>query len=466
MIKYSITFNLMKECEDKQEYEDSVTRGYLTHRVIRTLRPHFRSQISCYINGYGLPSEIVEKFRNLLSRSFENYKTEIILILKYESLMNLCWGIDVTRQDRAHKKKNCTFEPGLYQKHTPAGEEFSIGDVKTMIKYSVTFNLMEECEDKQTYEDLVTKGVSHVIRQDRAYEKENCTFEPGLYQEDTPAGEEFPIGDVEIMIKYSITFNLIKECEYKQKYGDSVFRGVGDVIRQDRAYEKKNCTFEPGLYQKDTPAGEEFPIGDVEIMIKYSITFNLIKECEYKQKYGDSVFRGVGHVIRQDRAYKKKKCTFEPGFYQKHTPAGEEFSIGDVKTMIKYSVTFNLIEECGYKQTYEDSVTRGVSHVIRQDTAHKKKNCAFEPGLYQKRTAPGEEFPIEDEKTMIKYPITFNHMEECEDKQTYEDLVTRGYSTHRKPRTLRRYFRIQISCDINEYGLPPEIVEKFRNLQS
>ncbi|KAJ8688072.1 hypothetical protein QAD02_023867 [Eretmocerus hayati] len=199
-------------------------------------------------------------------------------------------------------------------------------------------------------------------------------------------------------------------------------------------------------------------------------------------------------VIRQDRAYKKKNCTFEPGLYQKHTPAGEEFSIGDVKTMIKYSITFNPIEECEYKQTYGDSVFRGeLQHgnhphseirtlneplqenrvcywystdVIRQDKVYEEKNCTFEPGFYQKHTPAGEGFPIGDGKFVIKYSITFNLKRECEDKQTYGDFVTRGYLTHRRPRTLRRHFRTQILCNINEYGLPSGIVEEFRNLQS
>ncbi|KAJ8688498.1 hypothetical protein QAD02_024293 [Eretmocerus hayati] len=103
---------------------------------------------------------------------------------------------------------------------------------------------------------------------------------------------------------------------------------------------------------------------------------------------------------------------------------------------------------------------------VSQDRACKKKKCTFEPGLHQKHLPAGEELSIEEEKTIIKYLITFNLIKECKKKQTYKDLVARGYLTHREPGTLRHHFRTQILCDINEYGLPSEIVEKFRNLQS
>ncbi|KAJ8688073.1 hypothetical protein QAD02_023868 [Eretmocerus hayati] len=273
---------------------------------------------------------------------------------------------------------------------------FSIKDVRTMIKYSITFNLMEECEDKQTYEDLVTRGVSHVIRQDRAYKKKNCTFEPGLYHKHTPAGEEFSIEDGKTMIKYSITSNIMKECEDKHTYEDLVTRGylAHRVIRTLRPHFRSQISCYINEYGLPSEIVEKFrnllsrSFEDYEtgtiLILKYGSLMNLCWGID---------------VITQDRAYKKKNCTFEPGLYQEHTPAGEEFSIEDVRTMIKYSITFNL-------------------------------------------------------------------MKECEDKQEYEDLVTRGYLAHRRPRTLRRHFRTQILCNINEYGLPSETVEKFRNLQS
>ncbi|KAJ8688074.1 hypothetical protein QAD02_023869 [Eretmocerus hayati] len=121
MIKYSITLNLMEECEDKQTYEDLVARGELQHGN----HPH---------------SEI-----RTLNEPLQ------------ENRVYYWYSTDVIRQDRAYEEKNCTFEPGLFQKHTPAGEESPIEDEKFVIEYSITFNLMEECGDKQTYGDLVTR---------------------------------------------------------------------------------------------------------------------------------------------------------------------------------------------------------------------------------------------------------------------------------------------------------------------